>query len=265
MSLHDDYARVTPYELAFEDPQRIDELASAVEEEAAGRGVASRDLNGFLTLGTVDAFVREIAGEAADPAALHQYGPLAFHLVRFQREGKSLFLLSTHVARYLVEGAPDGEPEPPATAGYLQLPQHLFWTKAAGDAPESVDGVFWSSSSGGILHTLMVTGIRPDRPGLGAIPLPAAPLDDRSEWLELTARQEEPDFVTDLPGADLDGLYEMKTAGEIFKLLARFFAYVQGAPEALETASAPPTSEEGAQRVPSPSSLEYARVTLGRD
>lgn len=260
MSLHDAYARVTPYEIAFQDAEHVAELASTVNREAGARGVDVHDLQGFLTLGTVDAFVRGLAGTTDDPATLHRFGPLAFHAVHFTHARSPLFLLSTHVARYLVEGAPEGSPRPPRPAGYLQLPQHLFWTGAAGEAPESIDGVFWTATPPGSLHALLVTGIRPDRPGLGVVPLPPAPLRDAPRWLDVDARDGERDFSTELPGAELDILYGVEAAGEAFKLLARFFAYVDAAPDALEEHEAFAESEgEG----PTPSVLPFIRVSIG--
>ena len=259
MSLHDAYARVTPYELALPDAEEVEALARDVGEEAEGRGVDLDDLNAFLTLGSVDAFVRRVAGGDVEPTALHQYGPLAFHLVRFQNAGRPLFLMSTHVARYVVEGVPEGSPDPPQASGYLQLPQHLFWTQAGGDAPESVDGVFWSSAASGVLHTLLVTGIRPDRPGLGVVALPPAPVADAPRWLDVTAREEGRDFSTDLPGAELDALYGIETAGELLKLLARFFAYTDNMPEVEEeSASGGAVPDDG----PRPTTLPFRRVTL---
>lgn len=258
MSLHDEYARVTPFELAFRGDEQVDALVRAVEEEARGRGVDAADLGGFLTLGSVEAFVREMAGDEADAAALHRFGPLAYHAVRFAAAGRSLYVLTTHAARYLVEGPPGGSPALPSDAGYLQLPQHLVWTRAAGDAPESVDGIFWSVAPGDRIYSLIVTGIRPDRPGVGVVPLPDAPLGDAPKWIELKARESGEDFATDLPGAEIDALYEIQSAGEIFKLLGRFFAYVDATPEAVELCSA----AEGASG-PEPSRLDFARVTLG--
>jgi len=267
MPLHDRYARVTPFELAFRTRERAESFVAEVEREAEARGVDPGDLNGFLTLAGVDAFVRELAGPEADPGALHRFGPLAFHGLRLAREERPVYLMSTHVARYLVEGVPDGVPEPPGAAGYVQLPQHLFWTRAAGDAPESVDGVFWSVTRGDRFHALAVTGVRPDRPGVGVIPLPTAPLSDAGGWLDADARDGGQAFAVDLPGAELDNLYGLETVGEIFLLLARFFAYTQASPSAVEEGRAPDTDGDGqsadaAADGPVPSSLSYARVVL---
>lgn len=262
MSLHDEYARVTPFELALQDEDRVSGLIDAATEEAEGRGVDLEELDGFLTLGAAAALVAEVAGVDADPSTLHRFGPLAYHAVRFASAGRPVYLLSTHAVRYLAEGAPDGEPAPPTDSGYVQLPQHLVWTRAAEDAPESVDGIFWSTTPSGLLHSLLVTGIRPDRPGLGVVPLPAGPLDDAPGWLELDAREDGgADFTTDLPGAELDALYEIRTAGEVFKLLGRFFAYLDASPDAVtgERKADGATEDDG----PTPSALPFRRVTLG--
>lgn len=260
MSLHDEYARITPFELALRDEDRASELVDAATEEAEGRGVDLEELDGFLTLGAAAAFVGEVAGEDADPSALHRFGPLAYHAVRFVSAGRPLYVLTTHAVRYLVEGTPEGEPAPPTEAGYVQLPQHLVWTRAAEDAPESVDGIFWSTTPSGLLHALLATGIRPDRPGLGVVPLPAGPLDDAPGWLEHDARENEGDFTTDLPGAELDALYEIRTAGEVFKLLGRFFAHMDASPDAV---GAEERTEPSADGGPRPSALPFRRVTLG--
>lgn len=259
MSLHDAYARVTPYELAFRDVARAAGLLEAASEEAEARGADVHDPTGFLTLGAVEAFVREVAGPEDATGALHRYGPLAFHGVHFTSADRPLFLLSTHVARYLVGGVPDGAARPPRAAGYLQLPQHLFWTGAAGDSPESIDGVFWTVTTDGRLHALMVTGIRPDRPGVSVVPLPAAPVEDAPRWLDVEARPDGSDFATDIPGAEIDALYGVETAGEVLKLLARFFAYADAAPHALEGREAA-TRPDGDG--PAPSGLPFIRVSI---
>ena len=104
----------------------------------------------------------------------------------------------------------------------------------------------------------MVTGIRPDRPGLGVIPLPPAPLNDAPIWLDLEARGTENDFSASLPGGELDGLYGVSTAGEVFKLLARIFAYISSDQGRLE-AEAPHEGEQA----PEPSCLHYTRIGRG--
>lgn len=288
MSLHDAYARRTPFELAFRDRESADALVRAVEEESAGRGADHGSLDAFVTMGAVESFVRDLAGPDAPAGAIREYGALAFQAFHFTRIGCPLFLLSTHVARFLVEGAPDGDPVPAESAGYLQFPRHLFWVRQGeGEPPESVDGVFWTATDADFLHSLIVTGVRPDRPGLGIVPLPAAPLAESREWLDVDARGDGTDFSNDMPGGEIDVLYAFTTSGELLKLLARFFAYVQTVPSALEErpgsrddrrgggAEDPVDDPEAGDRleavgkpragddaVPEPSALPFIRVTL---
>lgn len=259
MSLHDGYARTTPWELAFESADAARDFVAAVAEEAAGRGADPELLEAFLTMGSVDHFIRGLEGAEEHDGALVRFGGLAFHAYHFTNAGCPVYLLSVHATRYLVEGVPTGEPEPPAASGYLQLPQHLFWAGGSSTegAPESIDGLFWTTTSSGVLHTLMVTGMRPDRPGIGVVPLPAAPLADASTWLDIDARGDSLDFSASLPGGELDHLYGVVTAGEVFKLLARFFAYAGSVPGALAGMS--PHTDTG---TPPPSSLPYTRVGL---
>ena len=255
MPLHDAYARVSPYEIAFPDPERLTSLSTAIGEEASARGVDPSDLDGFLGLAVVGDFLAELHGDEVARVSLLEHGTLVFHALRFRSAGAPIFLLSTPATRRIVDAAPSGAPHPPAHAGYLQLPQHLFWASAAGSAPESIDGVFWTVAAGERLHVLPVTGLRPDRPGFGTLSVPDAPLAHAADWLHATVREDGTDYASDLPGAQLDHLYAIQTVGEILKLMARFFAYVaerpglQGhAPEVVVAAA------------PRPSVLPFVRV-----
>ena len=168
MTLHDSYARFTPYELAFPNLDHLEELILGVEEEAKNQGLDLSNLNTFFAMGHVDAFVREIQGPDALPETIYQYVTLVFHAVHFNQAGCPIYLLSENVARDLLENHPGGQPTPPESSGYIQLPQHLLWMSGAdSDTPESIDGVFWVLSNRGILHSLLVAGLRPDRPAPG--------------------------------------------------------------------------------------------------
>lgn len=264
MSLHDTYARRTPFELAFREKSRAEALMEAVAEEAEGRGADPEEPHAFVTMGAVAAFVHELEGPDAPAGAIHQYGALAYHGLHFARAGYPLYLLNTHAARYLVGGVPEGEPVPPTGAGYLQLPQHLFWTTGVDGTPESVDGIFWTLTRRDMLHTLMAIGIRPDRPGLGVVPLPEAPIADTGAWLTVDARGDGRDFANDLPGGDFDALYGVETAGEVLKLLARCFAYLSAVPAASVAGDAGPSpnATQSVDGAPPPSMLSFTSVTL---
>ncbi len=270
MSLHDRYARITPFEVAFPERAVIERLAEDVAQEAGAGGRDDSEPEAFLTLAAVGDAVRELRGPDAPADAAYPFAALLFHAVHFLRAGCPLYLVEAAAARRLTAewgGAAGVAPRPPAPAGYLQLPQHLLWTGAAvvgaprssGGTPESVDGVFWMESRAGTLHALSVTGLRPERPGFGALPLPPAPLGDAAAWLDASMRAEGDDFASTLPGAELDRLYSVETAGEVLKLLARFFAMTAESQGGLETRTPTPVAEGDDPR---PSVLPYTRVTL---
>lgn len=273
-------ARVTPYELAVPGRAFAEERFAAVAREAESRGVDPTDPPSFVNLGEVGRILQEVRGEDEDPELIHQHGLLFYHAFRFWRSGEPFYVLETGAARFLVETEPDPpaggaerrggserttEPgmaddaegatgpgsvaEPPSEAGYLQLPRHLFWSRPdpEGEAPaEPVDGFFWSTTPEGRLWTLVVLGIRGDRPGLSVFPLPDVPLADASEWLRVRVRDEGDDFETTLPGGEIDRLYSVETAGEVLKLLARVFWYLKAFPEAVEGPVRPQDGAEAA-------------------
>lgn len=269
MSLHDAYARVTPFEIAFPNRTAADRLAHEVMTEATSRGVDPQLPGVFVSLGAVGDVVRELTAPGAPEDAAHELGALLFHAVHFERAGRPVFLLETATSRYLVEGAPTGVPKPPEPAGYLQLPQHLFWMDAGAEgAAESIDGMFWFASEAGVLHVLPITGVLPERMAFRALPLAEAPMHDAARWLDAEVREGGADYSSSLPGHDLDRLYSMRTAGEVLKLVARFFSYTEDVPEArLPVDAEAAEAQEGgapahAHAGPRPSSLPYTRVKL---
>jgi hypothetical protein len=270
MSLHDTYARLTPFDVLFARDEDAESLWAAVREEAEGRGVDVRDPAAFVTLGSVTDFIRRVEGEESPEESILQYGALAFQALHQGRVEASTFLLTTHAARYLVEGSPDAAPDPPTDAGYLQLPRHLFWLEDGSEVPQSVDGIAWTVApeargGGALLHALAVTAVRPDRRGLGVVPLPEAPLADAPAWLEVDARGDGSDFHTSMPGAEIDGLYAFATAGEVLKLLARFFSYASAVPGALREEVAAGSRERPGEEEsdgPARSRLPWIRVNL---
>jgi len=277
MSLHDAYARLTPLEIAFPDRSVIDDLSQGVAREVEERGADDTELETFVTTSAVGALAREIRGPDAPPESTYPFAALLYQSVHFLRAGCPLFLLSTDCVRELVgpRGAAGSGPvvDPPSSAGYLQLPQHLVWAAGGGagaergddpgvqdTAPESLDGVFWTVSSAGTLYALPISGLRPDRPGFGALPLPAAPMADAPGWLDAEMRASGEDFASALPGGELDRLYAVQAAGEVLKLLARFF--VASGSDRLTRVDGPPAGAASAGG-PRPSTLPYTRVSAG--
>jgi len=169
----------------------------------------------------------------------------------------------------------------PVDAAYVQLPRHLFWVGGGRDEDpaaalaEPVDGFFWTLGAEGLVHVLLATGMRDDRPGLAVVAVPEAPMAEAERWLVTDVRPDGDDFATTLPGGDLEGLYSFTAAGEVLKLLARLFVYEEAVPHAVqerepdrggvasevevpgEIAPPPPAHE-----APVPSRLPYKRVVL---
>ena len=278
MSLHDDYARRTPFELAFPDRSTVERLSAEVAEEAERRGADDSLLETFMTTTAVGARVREMSGPDAPPESGYPFASLLYHAVHFLRAGAPLYLLDTAVTRRLVGPAwqdrdtpeESPRPEPPSTAGYLQLPRHLVWTEGDGGdrAPESLDGLFWTVTGSRMLNVLPVAGLLPDRPGFGALPLPCAPLADALLWSDATVRPSGDDFASTLPGGELDRLYAVRTAGEVLKLLARFFTLLRSATKGdaggvrLEPRRPDERRESRPAGAPPSSGLVYTRVSL---
>ena len=260
MIFHDAYARPTPFELVFPDPADGAALMTAAREEAERLGVDAANPQSFVMLGSVATYLQRVQAPDAPATAVHQYGALLFHAAHHAGAGLRTYLVESHVARYLVDGAPPGDGvELPGDAGYVQLPRNLFWVRPHPDAPaEPVDGYHWTLGSGGYLHCLLALGMRGDRPGLVVVPVPEAPWAEAETWLHAQVREDSRDFETTLPGGELEGLLSLETAGEVLKLTSRLFRYLQVHAAAV-VAEEPRT--HGPEELPH-SGLSYSRVTL---
>ena len=257
MSLHDRYARVTPYELSFPNLDWARDAFVAVKEEAEARGVDRSDPALFILLGSVGRMLQELRPEAEDPERIHPLGVLLFHAFHFWEAGEPLFLVGTDLVRRVVE-SPAVTPWSgvlPFAAGYVQLPQHLVWMEGDDQPrPESVDGWFWTAPTADAeIHVLLASGIHGDRPGFSVVPLPPASLERAEEWADRPGREESGAFASRMPGAELERLYRVGTPGEVLKLVSRVFASVGGHPGSVHTPE-PQTAP------PRPSRLPYRRV-----
>ena len=261
MPIHDAYARVTPFELLMPKDDFPEERFPLIRQEAEGRGGSVDTPDAFLLLSETAMALREIRGEDDPTEAVTQHGALLFEAFHFWEAGRPLYLLGTEVVRYLVDHGPGPEewaPSLPGRAGYVQLPQHLFWAVSEeGEPPESLDGLFWSSPDGETVTLLVVMGMRKDRPGLAVVPLPTLPLGAAAAWASMAVRTEGEDFRSSLPGAELEDLYSIEAGGEAVKLAMRIFWYMDTFPErVMEGADAP------GEGVPRASDLSYRRVVL---
>lgn len=232
-------------------------------------------------LAAAGALVRALVPDDAVPGAargdvLRRYAALLFHAFRFWRHGRGLWVLEPATARFLVEArleAREWRLVVPAPAGYLQLPRHLFWATAGeGQAPEAVDGFFWSvapeAGGDGVerLDLLVVLGMRPGRPGFSSVDVAAHTADvPEGHWAGAEGRPAGDDFANVLPGGELEGLYALTTPMEVLKLASRAFWAIDRHPEATrERPPTPPPSPPVPHAMP-PSALPAVHVGLGGD
>jgi hypothetical protein len=273
MSGHDAFARLTPYELSFPDLAFARRHFAAIRREGEARGVDLRDPGAFIMLAASGQALREIRGpQDAGPHAergevlIHQYGFLLYHAFHFCEAGEPLYLVQASALREVIEQelpaaawAPALEPR----AGYVQLPQHIVWVRAApGLPPESLDGFFWARGSEGCFGLLLALGMRADRPGLSVVPLSELPIAEAGEGTRMQMREAGGggDFTSSLPGSDLEGLYELRTSGEALKLAARMLWRLE-TPTGIEAAERTAPSAAGkSAATPRPSALAFRRV-----
>ena len=225
MAVHDAFARLTPYELSFPDLGFARTHFGAIRAEAEARGVDLRDPTAFVMLAATGQALREIRGPDDDPALIRQYGFLLYHAYHFCEAGEPLYLVAAPAARRMLDGdgeSPGWRPDLEPAAAYVQLPQHLVWVRAMeGVAPESLDGFFWVRMSDERFGLLFALGMRGDRPGLSVVPVPDLPIDEAGDWARMDMREDGGDFTSTLPGAEIEGLYELRSTGEALKLAAR--------------------------------------------
>ena len=260
MPVHDDWLRITPYELALPGRDFVDRHFPAIVEELEARGGDPGDPGAFVLLAAAGAALKEIRGESEDAVLIHQHGLLLYHGWHLWRAEEPLFLLGEDGARGVMgpgEATPGWAAAPNPVAGYVQFPQHLVWIRQGeGERPESVDGLFWAPCSGDTISLLYISGVIRDRPGFSVVPLPLLPLGELGRWADVKVRDGEEDFRTTLPGGELETLHSLETGGEAVKLAARVLRLLEGG------AGAPQTSprEPGEGSHPVPSMLEWRLI-----
>ena len=260
MPTHDAYARLSPYELSFPDPESAREHFQAIRLEADARGADLRDPTGFVMLGATGQALREVRGAEDDPGLIRQHGLFLYHSFHFHDLGEPLYLLRVSELRRLLDTEPTGDwiPALRPAAGYAQLPQHLVWVNSGPDAPpESLDGFFWAQSGAERFSLLFALGMRPDRPGFSVVPFPDLPLVEAADWMRVDMREDGDDFTSSLPGAELEGLYELRSSGEALKLTARVLRRLGATRDVDAMCASPDHAEVGAPR---PSRLRYRGV-----
>jgi hypothetical protein len=228
-------ARVTPWGIVFADAALRSHF-DAIREQHDAQGTVTRET--LLLLPAAGALLREMMA-ADDAAAQHrelfdQMSAVIFHSYRYWREARQLYRLSAAALPRALGHQPDGAIDVPAPAGYVQLPRNALWARVSeDDAPEPVDGFFWSASAHigtesylPRLDLLFALGVRAGRPGFSTVDITVAPAD-LSQWAKTSARPDGEDFSNVLPGGELQGYHALTTRAEAIKLAALCFALVQ--------------------------------------
>lgn len=268
MAIHDRYLRRTPFERFLPDPDFPERHFAAIRAEADEKKVSLTDPGTFAMLEAGSEALNEVRRPSDEPDTLAQHALVLFHAYHFQAAGRPAFLMETPVVRAVVETEPwegDAEgdaPDLPASS-YIQLPQHLVWARTGSGPPASVDGFFRTVVMERRMHLLPVVGMLEGRPGFTVLPLPGLPLSDAPTWATADMRQEGDDFASEMPGAELEGLYEVQTAGEVLKLLARATAWIGAFPGGVGGAGSARIDGEPAGDEPAPSALAGRRISRG--
>jgi hypothetical protein len=206
-----------------------DQHFASISEETVG-GAKQRDV--FARLESVAALVQQLVPDDADAAAFDRSLDLIFHCYHFWKAGCPLYALEDGAVRDLIDNPPElsaWTPTPPHASLYLELPQNLLWAAVTeGDIPEPVEGLFLRIEEGQAVSILLVLGMRLDRPGFSVSGIEAQVSD-------ATDTDEPGAFRSDIPGADLAGLYSLQRPLEALLLALRVLWYVESYPEAAES------------------------------
>lgn len=227
----------TPYERIFGSPRFEEREFPAIRDEAKTRGLDPDVRDQFVLLGRTGMLLEEIAPEGSGPEALELYRDTLYFAFNFWQSGREIYAFDEEVARSLIESPPDLSAwtvRAPARSFYVELPPRLFWGLAEeGGTPEPVEGIFVvvdpteAAGSGFVgIQALLVLGMRPGRAGFSVVSVRGDPRTDLDA--------EGPGaFRSDLPGADLAGLYSIRERAEAVLLLLRTLWYLYRHPEAV--------------------------------
>lgn len=254
--------RTTPYERVFGDERFEVRDFPAIREEAVTRGLNPGRRDEFALVSRVGLLLQELAPEDADRQTFAAHRETLFHVYHFWAAGRRIYAFEAPVLRRLVDSPPvmDGwTPRAPAASAYVELPRQVFWGAVAeGMPPEPVEGFFLraepESAVGPIrtLDLLLILGLRPNRAGFSQVGL-------TEEIEEVTALEEGSAFRSDIPGADLAGLYSVQRSSEATLLALRTLWYLDTHPEAVRPAHLEgATDEEAVGRT----RLDHYRVSL---
>ena len=197
------------------------------------------DRDRFVLQAPVGRLLRELIPDDAGPDALEAHVRMLHHAHRHWTAGGWVYRIGEEtLSRATGEAAISSRLPHPAI--YLQLPELRVWgapTAEGEGVPEPLDGMFVTTTGPGAIAVLGIFGVRPDRPGFGAVSVDGrADADDPApaELLVAAAREDgSAPFSPTLAGGERAGLFSVANAGELLLLTCRLLALL------------PPTRETG--------------------
>jgi hypothetical protein len=204
--------RPTPFDLVFEPLAQttFPAIRSALIE--AGRNPFDRD--GFLMVREVVSLLRDLRPDEGLGEGIDQLAALVHHGYLFWNAGKPAFELPVERLGEVLQGHSLPHPaNPSCEPHYLQFPEHRIWAQViAGAVHEPLDGLFQHAPEPGILRTLAIFGLHPERPGFSAVEVAGArPVGlARPDGTAL--------FSSTLPGGLAAGLYSLAGGEELLEL-----------------------------------------------
>lgn len=257
--MKDSVGRLTPYELAFGGARFSEDVFPAIAEDARRCGADPWRRVEFTRLESVAALLEEVLPEGDDAAAVDQYLHTLYHAYHFWSAGCPIYAFGASVLRALVESPPDLSGwrfRAPRPALYIELARNLFWAEVSGGAPEPVEGLHLVCEGGrgsSEIELLLVLGMRAERPGFSVAGVSFDP-----GRLPAVAGAET--FRSDIPGAELAGLYSLRKISEAAALALRSLWYIDANPARLERVR----GAEAGRETPGhsvPTSLDHVRVS----
>ena len=252
--------RRTPYELVFGQSGIEEQEFPAIIAEAEASGVADSRRDQFARMSSVGSLLGRLLPEDVDPASLDDYLDILFHCYHFWQAGRPLYVIEPELVRSLIESRPDlrdWSPEGDRRTAYFQFPRNQFWAAVTeGQPPEPADGMFVRVGNGESteVRLLTVLGMRPGRAGFSVATL----VTDVERAREI----DEPGaFRSDIPGADLAGIYSLQRSSEAATLGLRLLWYLGSYPEAIEKVRGQHDASEDLD-YESPTTLDHYRVRL---
>jgi hypothetical protein len=160
--------RPTPYDLVFAPlaEQRFPAIRAALSDA----GSDSRDRDVFLLTADAARLIHDLRPDEGLGEDIDRLAALVHHAYLFWDHGSELVLLDRTLTDKLLGSPPPVSEGTQAQAPYVQLPERMIWARPVEDeAYEPLDGWFAHVAPDGLLRTLAVFGLHPDRMGFTVV------------------------------------------------------------------------------------------------